>query len=552
MKNPQAECDPRRIEQCLADALSEEERAAFESHLDSCSACRSALERSAAEAADWSAAREFLSSHDRPLSESELIASETDAAGIEAVISALGPTDDPRMLGRLGAYEIAGVVGRGGMGVVLKGFDQALNRYVAIKVLAPHLAMSGAARQRFAREARAAASVVHENVVAIHAVADSGPSPFFVMPYIRGASLEKRLEVNGPLGVPQVLRVARQIAAGLAAAHSQGLVHRDIKPSNVLLDDGVERLQITDFGLARAADDASLTRTGVIAGTPQFMSPEQARGELVDTRSDLFSLGSVMYAMCTGRPPFRAETSYGILRRICDDVPRPIRETAAGIPEWLEAFVARLHAKNAADRFQTAGEVSVLLERCLAHFEQPTNNPLPVAVAALVMPTPSEASNRRAARLLSLPLSVRRAVSQFASLHPWILIASVLAVAVIVLTVTQLAGIGPGANNGELKDAPHSASNSGEWNSSNQSSSTSNSEMSTNDKRWSTSSNKDWKNQAVGHAAAASKNLSDGSDDLSGQLRQLRSEIDDLESRVSAFEDLQTHDSNSGEQEFEP
>src|SRR5689334_17984965 len=162
MKNPQAECDPRRIEQCLADALSEDERAAFESHLDSCSDCRAALERSAAEASDWSAAREFLST-DQPLSESDLIAAETDAAGIEAVLAALGPTDDPRMLGRLGAYEIAGVVGRGGMGVVLKGFDQALNRYVAIKVLAPHLAMSGAARQRFAREARAAASVVHEN-----------------------------------------------------------------------------------------------------------------------------------------------------------------------------------------------------------------------------------------------------------------------------------------------------------------------------------------------------------------------------------------------------
>jgi serine/threonine protein kinase len=554
MKNhPHAECDPRRIEQCLADALGEEERAAFESHLDSCSDCRAALERCAAEAADWSAAREFLSSHDRPPSESELIAAETDAAGIEAIISALGPTDDPRMLGRLGAYEIAGVVGRGGMGVVLKGFDQALNRYVAIKVLAPHLAMSGAARQRFAREARAAASVVHENVVAIHAVADSGPSPFFVMPYIRGASLEKRLEVNGPLGVSQVLRVARQIAAGLAAAHAQGLVHRDIKPSNVLLEDGVERLQITDFGLARAADDASLTRTGVIAGTPQFMSPEQSRGDLVDARSDLFSLGSVMYAMCTGRPPFRAETSYGILRRICDDVPRPIRETTVGIPEWLEAFVARLHAKNAVDRFQTAAEVSVLLEQCLAHFEQPTTTPLPEAVAALVKVTPSKTPNRRAAQLLSIPLSVRRAVSQFASTHPRILIASVLATVMIVLAVTQLAGIGSGAKNGELKDTiPHSAANSAEWNSSSQSSSSSNGESSTNDKRWSTSSSEDSGTQAAGRGTAALKNLSGESDEVSGQLRQLQSEIDDLEARVSAFEELQTHDSNSGEQEFKP
>src|SRR4029079_16032921 len=124
--------------------------------------------------------------------------------------------------------------------------------------------------------------------------------------------------------ISEILRVSMQIANGLAAAHDQGLVHRDIKPANILLEDGVERLQITDFGLARAADDASLTRTGVIAGTPQYMSPEQARGEVVDSRSDLFSLGSVMYAMCTGHPPFRSETSYGMLQRICEGQPRDI------------------------------------------------------------------------------------------------------------------------------------------------------------------------------------------------------------------------------------
>jgi serine/threonine protein kinase len=281
------------------------------------------------------------------------------------------------MLGRFGGYEITGAIGYGGMGIVLKGLDASLNRYVAIKVLSPHLAASGPARRRFAREAQAAAAVVHENVVAIHGVAESGGLPFFVMPYIRGNSLQKRLDEHGALATAEVLRIGMQTALGLAAAHAQGLVHRDIKPANVLLADGVERVQITDFGLARAVDDASLTRTGMIAGTPQYMSPEQARGELVDARSDLFSLGSLMYAMCTGRPPFRAETSLGVLQRISDSKPRPIQEIKPEIPAWLARIISRLHEADPADRFQSAGELAVLLERCLAHVQQPNLVELP-------------------------------------------------------------------------------------------------------------------------------------------------------------------------------
>ncbi len=171
-----------------------------------------------------------------------------------------------------------------------------------------------------------------------------------------GDSLQKRLDDDGPLATTEVLRVGSQIAAGLAAAHGQGLVHRDIKPANVLLDNGVERVSITDFGLARAVDDASMTRTGVIAGTPQFMSPEQARGESIDHRSDLFSLGSVLYTMCTGRAPFRAETSYGVLRRITDDQPKPIREVNADIPDWLCAIISKLMSKQASERFDSAAD----------------------------------------------------------------------------------------------------------------------------------------------------------------------------------------------------
>jgi hypothetical protein len=285
------------------------------------------------------------------------------------------------MLGRLGGYEISGVVGTGGMGVVLKASDPSLDRVVAIKVLAPHLASSGAARKRFAREARAAAAVLHPNVIAIHSVfTDDKGLPYLVMPYVRGMSLQRRLDREGPLSLHEVLRIGAQIAAGLAAAHAQGLVHRDIKPANILLEDGIERVTITDFGLARAVDDATITHSGMIAGTPQYMSPEQARGEAVDPRSDLFSLGSVLYAICTGRPPFRAETSYGVMRRITDDEPKPIRELNPDIPEWLCQIISKLMSKRAADRYESAAEVAELLEQCLAHVQQPAVARLPASL----------------------------------------------------------------------------------------------------------------------------------------------------------------------------
>jgi formylglycine-generating enzyme required for sulfatase activity len=186
------------------------------------------------------------------------------------------------------------------------------------------------------------------------------------MEKIDGISLQDKLERQGPLGVREILRIGIQMAEGLAAAHRQGLVHRDIKPANVLLENGVERVKITDFGLARAVDDASVTQSGTVAGTPMYMSPEQADGLAVDHRSDLFSLGTVLYVMCTGHPPFRASGTHAVLKRVIEDVPRPIRETNAEIPEWLCAIVARLHAKKPEDRFQTAGEVAKLLERRLA------------------------------------------------------------------------------------------------------------------------------------------------------------------------------------------
>jgi serine/threonine-protein kinase len=152
-------------------------------------------------------------------------------------------------------------------------------------------------------------------------------------------SLQERLDKSGPLQLHEILRIGMQTASGLAAAHAQGLVHRDIKPANILLENGIERVKITDFGLARAATEASLTQSGVVAGTPQFMSPEQAEGSAIDQRTDLFSLGSVLYAMCTGRAPFRASGTMAVLKRVCEETPTPIRKTNPDIPDWLEPVI---------------------------------------------------------------------------------------------------------------------------------------------------------------------------------------------------------------------
>jgi WD40 repeat protein/serine/threonine protein kinase len=278
----------------------------------------------------------------------------------------LAASQQPNSLGRLGHYEVLEVVGKGAMGIVLRARDEKLNRIVAIKVLAPQLATSASARQRFIREGRSAAAVTHDNVIDVHAVEDSGPIPYLVMQFIDGPTLQGKLEQRGPLPVREVLRIGQQIAAGLAAAHAQGLVHRDVKPANILLENGVERVKITDFGLARAVDDASLTQSGIIAGTPAYASPEQAEGIKVDHRSDLFSLGSVLYTLCAGHAPFRADTTMAVLRRVCEQTPQPLHETNPDIPDWLEAIIARLHAKNPAKRLQSAAEVADLLGQHLA------------------------------------------------------------------------------------------------------------------------------------------------------------------------------------------
>jgi serine/threonine protein kinase len=286
--------------------------------------------------------------------------------GSEESLGFLEPPVRSDSLGRLGHYEVLEVLGRGGFGIVFRAFDETLQRVVAVKVLAPEMAATSPARKRFLREARSAAQVRHDNVVQVHAVEEQ-PLPYLVMEFIPGETLQQRIDRTGPLEVPEVLRIGRQIAEGLAAAHATGLIHRDVKPANVLLERGPHaQVKLTDFGLARAADDASATQSGFVAGTPLYMSPEQARGEHLDHRSDLFSLGSVLYAMTTGRPPFRAEHALAVLRRVNEDAPRPILEIIPETPPWLCDVIARLHAKDPQERFQSAREVADVLTRCEA------------------------------------------------------------------------------------------------------------------------------------------------------------------------------------------
>ncbi len=306
--------------------------------------------------------------------------------------------------GRLGQYEILESVGRGGMGIVLKGHDTKLNRIVAVKILAPELASNATARTRFSKEAQAAGAVSHDHVVTIHAVEECGTQgknnlPYLVMEYVDGLSLQEKIDRDGPLELKEILRIGHQVAAGLSAAHLQGLIHRDVKPSNILLQNGVQRVKITDFGLARAVDDVGITRTGEVTGTPQYMSPEQAQGHAVDPRSDLFSLGSVLYAMCTGRSPFRADSAVAALRRVCDDTPRPIREINPDIPVWLVHVIDSLLQKKPEDRYQSAQEVSELLAKCLARLNEAGPNSMTGIVVPHKKPQPatppSQPSSRR-------------------------------------------------------------------------------------------------------------------------------------------------------------
>jgi Protein kinase domain len=368
---------PEEIKGLISGRLPSERQALLERHLDRCAMCRERLETASAvrsvvpkgpvaggeqppESPDLRRVMERLQGGPilSPLAEAD--ATDVQPPGWYPFLQV---TDRPGFVGRLGAYEIRREIGRGGMGLVFEGFDPALRRTVAVKVLSPLALASDEARGRFLREARSAAALQQDNIVTVHAVDQANGVPFLVMQLVAGETLADRLDREGRLPIADVIRIGAQGARGLAAAHAKGLVHRDIKPANILLEEGTGRARLADFGLARAVGDASLTATGVVAGTPEFMSPEQATGAAVDARSDLFSLGAVLYAACTGASPFRGESPLLTLQRVRDREAVPLGQVDPSLPEWFCAVVHRLLRKDPADRIPSAVEVAESLER---------------------------------------------------------------------------------------------------------------------------------------------------------------------------------------------
>ncbi|MBP3955541.1 protein kinase [Gemmata sp. G18] len=267
------------------------------------------------------------------------------------------PPAAPGEVGVLGAYRLLKQLGKGGMGAVYLALDARLGRKLALKVMLPEAADADA-RERFLREARAAAQINHDNVVTIYEADERNGVPYIAMQFLQGCPLDEYLRTKGAPPLPHAVRIARETALGLAAAHALGLVHRDIKPANLWLEAPNGRVKVLDFGLAKPIGrDTELTRSGMVVGTPAYMSPEQGRGQNVDARSDLFSLGVVLYRLCTGKTPFAGATAMDVMIALGTKDPVPVRELAPGVPDALAALVHQLLAKEPGARPQSAAEV---------------------------------------------------------------------------------------------------------------------------------------------------------------------------------------------------
>ncbi len=431
--------DDTALKQLIADTLSAVEQNRIDAHLTDCAVCRQRIEEltdvmglskvlSAVVAKSMTASAHLRLAIDRLTDSTSQRNGDGATLGmhrpIRGPLPQLQPTTRSGFIGRLGAIDIRRIIGRGGMGIVYEGLDAALDRVVAVKVLSPHLLADPEAKSRFLREARAAATLTHESVVAIHAIMEADGTPALVLQYIPGESLAQRIEREKKLPFDDVVRIGIQVSRGLAAAHEHGLVHRDIKPGNILIadcrlqhadwktkpsanDDAISpsgavrqsairnrqsaiSVKIADFGLVKRVGAESITQEGILAGTPAYMSPEQAADADVDARSDLFSLGVVLYHISSGELPFPAESPFVLLNQVRTMEPRPLRDANPELPEWFCTIVHRLMAKLPEQRIGSAARLAELLERQTAVAPLARRRPyrwmsIAIGLAALVL-----------------------------------------------------------------------------------------------------------------------------------------------------------------------
>lgn len=392
-----------RLQHLLDEQLSDEERPDVVAHVERCESCQTRLE-------EWTRFEMLGRPSSRSLdsaSDTAVRSSSSEAAVGMQRFSFLGPSRGEGELGWLAHYRVQRVLGEGGMGAVFLAEDMELRRPVALKVLKPELVQDVSARQRFLREARALAAMHDEHIITIYQVGQEQDLPFLAMEYLEGEPLDQRLRRELALPIREVLRIGRETAQGLAAAHAKGLVHRDIKPANLWLVAPTGQVKILDFGLALAPQDQiHLTRNGCVVGTPSYMAPEQARGESIDHRCDLFSLGCVLYHLATGSRPFVGETTMALLTALALDRPRPLRGLNTDCPVALEELVQNLLEKKPEDRPQSAQEVVQSLqslEPLLMGADVPEKtSPVKSVPQALFLPTPATREQH-----VALPSSTR-------------------------------------------------------------------------------------------------------------------------------------------------
>lgn len=276
-------------------------------------------------------------------------------------------------------------LGRGGMGVVYEGRDEVLGRRVAVKFIEPLSATHTEARQRFLREAQSTAALQHENIVSIYSIQNLNSRAALVQQYVDGCTLQERLDRRGALPIDECIDLARQMARGLGAAHAAGIVHRDLKPGNVLLEKDTGIARIADFGMAKRDADSQLTSPNVVSGTPAYMSPEQTKGEHTDGRSDLFSLGSILFAVTTGRPPFQGQDPFAVMHSVRHARVEEIKKLRPEVPDWFNQIVKQLLAKRPDDRIQSAAQLLNLLETKSAPISKWPRPAWLVAGAAMIL-----------------------------------------------------------------------------------------------------------------------------------------------------------------------